>query len=144
MLLGALPLAPYLANNFTTTIIPHFPRILRIRVRISDPISQSLRRRVLDRRAMRLLSSSPKPPLNVSIHPPRSSDNVIRLHPTRSRCFALIAWIISLYSVATVICINIGGVGWPLASQENPISRLGNPGFELLQVREQSRLVQFP
>ena len=91
---------------------------------------------------MRILSNSPAPPLrldrlyeNITLNGTSLSAHGVRLHPTRSRCIALFAWMVSLLSIATIVCINLGGVSWPLANQENPISRLGNPGFELLQVR---------
>lgn len=72
-------------------------------------------------------------------------DNVIRLsfsderhntiNPTRSRIFALVAWLCALYTLLSVVLIDIGGVSLPLPTAENRRSRLGNTGLEILQVR---------
>lgn len=56
-----------------------------------------------------------------------------RLSPSRSRFLALVAWVTSVYTLISIILINIGGVSFPLPTALNPITRLGNPGFEILQ-----------
>ncbi|KAL9058636.1 MAG: hypothetical protein Q9162_001643 [Coniocarpon cinnabarinum] len=83
---------------------------------------------------MRILSNSPAPTLKLHrLCETISRHYAVRPNPTRSRLIALIAWMVSLFSLGTIICINLGGVSWPLASRENPVGRLGNPGMELLQ-----------